>query len=64
MSLLEELFIKNLGGGGKNGLLMGDLKFSPLLSWCLISNNNKEISNIPKKNRGLNLQLVEPKSWV
>ena len=32
-------------GGGKNELSKGDLKFSAVLSWCLIS-NNKEISNI------------------
>lgn len=46
MSLLEKLIIKQaFGGGGKNELSKGDLKFSAVLSWCLIS-NNKEISNI------------------
>lgn len=42
MSVLEKFIIKNLEG--ENELSEGDLKFSAILSWCLIS--NKEISNI------------------
>ena len=50
MSSLEELFIKNLGGGGKNGLSKSNWKFSAVLNWCLIrTSNHKETSDIPKK---------------
>lgn len=49
MSLHERFIIKNLGvGGGENELSKGDLKFSAVLSWCLIS-NNKGISNMSEK---------------
>lgn len=62
MSSLEELFIKNLGGGGKNGLSEGDLKFSAVLSWCLIRiSNNKEISNQGEKKLPYHRSLNPPR---